>query len=122
MGRAGLDRLHELVDLAESRAGDGAAAVDDQIAWNEEFHRTIVDGAESPRLQAAMRGVAGIPHSFRTVFWASEPQRTKSLRHHREIVRAIDSKQAELAEAVMRAHILGAREFLAEVMGGHDGH
>ena len=42
------------------------AAVDDQIALNEEFHR--IDRRRppsSPRLEAAMRAVAGIPRAFR---------------------------------------------------------
>jgi DNA-binding GntR family transcriptional regulator len=121
LDRSAVDRLEELCDLAESRAGDDETAADDQIAWNEELHRTIVEGADSPRLNAAMRGVAGIPRAFRTVFWASESQRTKSLLYHREIVRAIEARRPEMAEAVMRVHILNAREFLAEVMRGRDG-
>src|SRR5919109_608278 len=107
---------------AQAGGGDGKAAVDDQISWNEEFHRIIVDGADSPRLQAAMRGVAGIPRAFRTAFWASESERTKSLFYHREIVRAMEARLPDLAEAVMRVHILNAGEFLAEVMRGDDEH
>jgi DNA-binding GntR family transcriptional regulator len=122
LGEAELDRLNEICALAQARSGDGKAAVDDQISWNEEFHRIIVDGADSPRLQAAMRGVAGIPRAFRTAFWASESERTKSLFYHREIVRAMESRLPDLAEAVMRVHILNAGEFLAEVMRGDDEH
>jgi DNA-binding GntR family transcriptional regulator len=115
-----LDRLNEICALAEARSGDRKAAVDDQISWNEEFHRVIVEGADSPRLQAAMRGVAGIPRAFRAAFWANEAERTKSLFYHREIVRALESQRPEAAEAIMRVHILNAREFLAEVMHGDD--
>jgi DNA-binding GntR family transcriptional regulator len=122
LGAAELDRLNEICALAQARSGDGKGAVDDQISWNEEFHRIIVDGADSPRLQAAMRGVAGIPRAFRTAFWASESERTKSLFYHREIVRAMESRLPDLAEAVMRVHILNAGEFLAEVMRGDDEH
>jgi DNA-binding GntR family transcriptional regulator len=120
LGQPARERLREICDLAESRSNDGEEAVEDQIVWNEEFHRIIVEGADSPRLQAAMRGVAGIPRAFRSVFWASECQRTRSLLHHRELVRAIESRQPELAEAVMRVHILSAREFLAGVMPRYD--
>ena len=122
LAQAELDRINEICAHAESRSGDGKSAVDDQIAWNEEFHRVIVDGADSPRLQATMRGVAGIPRTFRTAFWANESERTKSLFYHREIVHALESRRPEAAEAIMRVHILNAREFLAEVMRGNDEH
>ena len=63
-----------------------------------------------------MRAVAGIPRVFRTVFWRDERQRAQSLFCHRELVRALAAAHAELAEAVMRMHILGAKEYLIEVV------
>jgi DNA-binding GntR family transcriptional regulator len=107
-----LARLHELCRLAE------VASVADQIAYNEEFHRIIADAARSPRLLAALRAVAGIPRAFRTAFWANDQQRAQSLFCHRELVAALEGGRPELAEAVMRMHILGAREFLLEVVDG----
>ena len=53
-------RLQELCDRAEH------ASVDDQIAYNEDFHRIIVEAAESPRLTVAMRAASGIPRAFRS--------------------------------------------------------
>ncbi len=93
-------------------AGDDADA---QIALNEEFHRIIGDAAGSPRLQVAMRAVAGIPRAFRSVFWHSEEQRAESLLCHRRLVTAFRTRDEKLAEAVMRMHILGAVAFLEEV-------
>lgn len=114
IGREPLDRLHKLCALGERRR----AAVADQIAYNEEFHAIVAAAADSPRLLTAMRAVAGIPREFRTAFWASEDQRAQSLFCHRELVRALEARQPELAEAVMRMHILGARDFLWKVV--HD--
>jgi DNA-binding GntR family transcriptional regulator len=108
IGDAPLARLDELCEAAES----AKATVADQIVFNEEFHRVIVEAAESPRLAAAMRAVAGIPREFRTLFWASDQQRAQSLFCHRELVSAFAARQDGLAEAVMRMHILGARDFL----------
>jgi len=110
IGPGSLDRLGELCDAA----ADPNATVADQIVFNEEFHRIIVEAAESPRLVAAMRAVAGIPREFRTAFWASDQQRSQSLFCHRELVQAFAARQGELAEAVMRMHILGAIAFLEE--------
>ena len=103
---------------AERRGGAAVRAGHDQIALNEEFHRVVVAAAESPRLEVAMRAVAGIPRAFRTAFWRDEAQRTQSLFCHRELVRALRARQPGLAEAVMRMHVLGAKEFLIEAI--HD--
>jgi DNA-binding GntR family transcriptional regulator len=118
IGRDGLAALEENCRLADACGGADARAVQKQIALNEEFHKLVVDAAESARLEVAMRAVAGIPRVFRTVFWRDEAQRTQSLFCHHELVRALRARQAGLAEAVMRMHVLGAKEFLIEVM--HD--
>jgi DNA-binding GntR family transcriptional regulator len=114
IGTEQLERMRALCVKAERRA----TRVADQIAYNEEFHGIVVEAADSPRLTQAMRAVAGIPREFRTAFWASDEQRAQSLFCHRELVSALDAKQPELAEAVMRMHILGARDFLWRVIHG----
>ncbi len=114
IGDAALARMRDLCDHAERRG----VAVADQIVLNEEFHRIVSEAADSPRLAAAMRAVAGIPREFRAAFWADRAQRAQSLFCHRELVTALEARQAELAEAVMRMHILGARDFLWRVV--HD--
>jgi DNA-binding GntR family transcriptional regulator len=107
-----------LAELERNCAAADAAGADAgaQIALNEEFHRIVVAAADSPRLESAMRAVAGIPRVFRAVFWRDSGQREQSLFCHRELVRALANRQEGLAEAVMRMHVLGAREFLIEVM------
>ena len=106
--------MQALCTKAERRATKAA----DQIVYNEEFHRIVVEAAGSPRLTTAMRAVAGIPREFQTAFWANDDQRAQSLFCHRELVSALEVGQAELAEAVMRMHILGARDFLWRVIHG----
>jgi DNA-binding GntR family transcriptional regulator len=118
IGRDALAELDKNCARAERRGGASVRAVQEQIALNEEFHRLVVAAAESPRLEVAMRSVAGVPRVFRTVFWRDDAQRTQSLFCHRELVRALRARQPALAEAVMRMHILGAKEFLIEVI--HD--
>ena len=107
IGKADIARLEALCD--------GGDDVDRLIAQNEEFHRIIGEAADSPRLQVAMRAVAGIPRAFRSVFWQSEEQRAESLLCHRRLVTAFRNQDPGLAEAVMRMHILGAVAFLEEV-------
>jgi DNA-binding GntR family transcriptional regulator len=115
---AGIARLREICDEADARGAADDAAVEDQVALNEEFHRIVVAAAGSPRLEAALRAVAGIPRAFRAAFWHDDAQREQSLFCHRQILRALEGRQPRLAEAVMRMHIVGAIEFLTEVI--HD--
>ena len=87
---------------------------EDHMAANEAFHRIILEAAGSPRLLDAMRAATGIPRTFRSVFWHDERQREESLMCHRRLVAAFTARDADLAEAVMRMHILGAIAFLEE--------
>lgn len=109
-------RLVEMCDEAAALDPLAPASVDEHIALNEAFHRTILEAAASPRLTTAMRAVAGIPRIVRQVFWRDEAQRAQSLACHRELAAALRAGRPQMAEAVMRMHILGARDFLLEVL------
>ena len=101
---------HEIEQLTDLTDDD--APVERQIAANEQFHRIIVEAARSPRLQAAMRAASGIPRAFRSSFWHDDEQRAESLLCHRRLIGAFEARDPQLAEAVMRMHILGAVAFL----------
>jgi DNA-binding GntR family transcriptional regulator len=116
IGAPDVARLTHLCDRADARGAADDEAVEDQVALNEEFHRIIVAAAGSPRLEAALRAVAGIPRGFRAAFWHDDAQREQSLFCHRQIVHALERRQPRLAEAAMEMHIVGAIEFLAEVI------
>lgn len=111
-----LRRLEELCETQESLAGDAPEVIEAHIRLNEEFHRVILDAAGSPRLTEAMRGVGGIPTAFRSVFWRTADQRDVSLFCHRQLVLALSGGQPELAEAVMKMHVLAAKEYLLDVV------
>jgi DNA-binding GntR family transcriptional regulator len=112
---AQIERLAEIVALSDARGGRSAAAIDDQIAWNEEFHAIVIEAAGSPRLSSALRATAGIPRSFRMAFWHDEAHRGFSQTCHRELVSALVEHSSERAEAVMRMHILRAKDALVAV-------
>jgi DNA-binding GntR family transcriptional regulator len=101
-------------DVARLDALCADASVDEQIVNNEAFHRIILEAAGSPRLEVAMRAASGIPRAFRSVFWRDERQRAESMMCHRRLVSALGARDAQLAEATMRMHILGAVAFLEE--------
>lgn len=116
IGERALMRLTQLCDEADARGARTRGDIEAHIASNEEFHSIVCEAAASPRTTAAMGTVAGIPRAFRTAFWRSTEQRAQSLFCHRELVSALRAHRPELAEAVMRMHIVGAREFLTEVV------
>jgi len=101
-------------DLQRLDALCADASVEEQIVNNEAFHRIILEAAGSPRLEVAMRAASGIPRAFRSLFWHDDRQRAESLMCHRRLVSAFAARDAQLAEAVMRMHILGAVAFLEE--------
>ncbi|MEI7625301.1 MAG: GntR family transcriptional regulator [Actinomycetota bacterium] len=111
-----LMRLERICDRTESLTGFTPDDLDSHIAANEEFHQIVIDAAQSPRSAAAMSAVVGVPRAFRTAFWLSPEQRGQSLFCHRELLRALSASKAGLAESIMRMHIIGAREFLSEVI------
>ena len=102
IARTDIERLEALCDH------------EDQLIANEEFHRIILEAAQSPRLVVAMRAATGIPRTFRSAFWHDERQKAESLMCHRRLVSAFNTRDAQLAEATMRMHILGAIAFLEE--------
>jgi DNA-binding GntR family transcriptional regulator len=106
-------------DLDRLQALCADASIDEQIVNNEAFHRIIVEAAGSPRLEVAMRAASGIPRAFRSLFWHDDRQRAESLLCHRRLVSALGAGDAQLAEAVMRMHILGAVAFLEETWPKH---
>jgi DNA-binding GntR family transcriptional regulator len=108
--RIGADEITRLEALCEAS---------DQLVANEAFHALILEAADSPRLTVAMRAATGIPRAFRTRFWNDERQREESLMCHRRLVSAFTTRDAQLAEAVMRMHILGAVAFLEETWPNH---
>ncbi len=111
-----LAELDAACDRAEGLTGSSARTVDTLIAANEDFHGIVIEAAGSPRLNGALRTVAGIPRPFKTVFWNDAAERTRSLAAHREIVAGLRAGSAERAESAMRLHVLNARDFLIEVM------
>ncbi len=111
-----LAALDAACDRAEALSGSSRRTVETLMATNEEFHGIVVAAAASPRLTGALRTVAGIPRTFKAVFWAESDECRRSLAAHRDIVASLRAGSAERAESAMRLHVLTARDFLIEVM------
>ena len=76
------------------------------------FHQAILDGSGSGRLTAMVRQVIELPLVYRSYVWYSPEQQRISAHYHVQITRALESRDAERAELVMKEHIFEARDLL----------
>jgi DNA-binding GntR family transcriptional regulator len=106
---AQIERLKALAEQMEQVVAAGGDAMQTQFAAaNAEFHRIILDAAKSPRLQAMATLVIELPLTLRTFARYSEIDRRRSLRHHRELIDAFESRDGAWAASVMKSHVHAA--------------
>ncbi len=86
--------------------------VRDLVRENLFFHGTIHDAAGSARLAAMVRKVIELPLVYRSYVWYSPEQRHLSVHYHRQIARALEMRDAERAELLMKEHVFEARDLL----------
>ncbi len=107
------ERLAALEALAEQMesfcAGGGEEAVDEIAVLNNRFHAELVAAADSPRLQRLLETIVQVPVSRRSFHHYTAEEMEASMRHHRELIRALEAGDGEWGASVMRAHILAAR-------------
>jgi len=77
---------------------------------NSRFHQTLQEAAGSPRLVAMLASLVEVPLVSQTFRNYSPDELLRSARQHGEIVRAIGAGDPEAAAAIMRAHVLAARQ------------
>jgi DNA-binding GntR family transcriptional regulator len=91
---------------------DTGAAMSELVKENLFFHQTILEGAGSARLGAMVRQVIELPLVYRSYVWYSPEQQRISAHYHAQITRALESRDAERAELVMKEHVFEARDLL----------
>ncbi len=109
---AALRRIH--AEMKADTPPKDEAAYQRLAAANEEFHRTIVAAARSPRLTALMATALDVSMVVRTYSMFSEKDLQRSLNHHEEIIQAIEACAPEWASSVMSAHLLAGAARVAE--------
>ena len=106
----------ELVTLQEScERFDGLRDVGDieaLVAENQLFHETILHSTGSARLLEMVRKVVEVPLVHRSFLWYSDEQRLISGHYHRQLASALEARNTERAESIMKAHVQEARDFL----------
>jgi DNA-binding GntR family transcriptional regulator len=101
-----LQYLHELL-----LAMDRAVEEQDQERYldlNREFHMTIYEAGQRPRLVQIIKGL----WSGRPLFVAGDLGKTKAVKEHRLIMQAIEKGDAEQAADLLYRHIEGSLKVL----------
>jgi DNA-binding GntR family transcriptional regulator len=88
---------------------DGHAYV--QPEGDLDFHYRIVEGSHNKRLRGLLcNDLYHLVRMYRVQFGMASPRARRALGEHSHILEAIESRDAELAEILMRRHIRASRE------------
>lgn len=109
-----LDRLTDLSEQMEKIAAEGSDP-GKLTALNTEFHGIFLQRCGNRHLLTAMQAVLRPAVVARTFRQYDKEELRRSMLHHGEMVVAARARDAEWAEAVMRAHILAARHITGDV-------
>jgi DNA-binding GntR family transcriptional regulator len=91
---------------------DGKSDLRETVRENMVFHQTIHELAASGRLSALLRQVIELPLVYRSYNWYSPEQKRISEHYHRQITAALEARDAERAELLMKEHVYEARDLL----------
>lgn len=108
-----IDDLMKLLDkhLQTVRAGETYY----QEAGDVDFHYRIILGSKNDHLIAMLtEGIYHLIRMYRVQLGMAGPRVTTAFEEHRAIAQAIANRDAELAEILMRRHILYTRRNLAQ--------
>ena len=106
---AALVSLRESCDRFESIIDD---EVTELVKENVLFHNVILDASGSRRVSDLVRRVIELPLVYRSYIWYSIDQRRISAHYHRQITKALEARDGERAELVMKEHVFEARDVL----------
>lgn len=110
MGSQEIDQLHRLIDAQSKHMRENSGAFIPAES-DYAFHETIIRGSKNKVIEAALlRELYNLIKMFRYQNAFARNSSTNSLIEHRQIVYAIEQRDAQLAEITMRRHIVHARE------------
>jgi DNA-binding GntR family transcriptional regulator len=113
MEPARLARLEALASRMEVLAEpmEPTAEARNEIAvLNHEFHRELIRASNNQRLYTVLDMVVRTSVIRRNFDLYDRQAMQRSMRHHREILQAIQSQSPGWAESIMHAHLLSARK------------
>jgi DNA-binding GntR family transcriptional regulator len=72
---------------------------------NQRFHLLILEASGSPRLKTMARNLVDTPIIIGAFYFYADEDLARSVQHHRDLVRAIDARNRELAKQIMNVHL-----------------
>ncbi len=110
---ASAEQLEALRALAEEQHRECRARAQgflERVAGlNQRFHRALQDAAASPRLTRALSSLIEAPLMMKTFEKYTADDLERSAAHHLELCNALEARDPDWADAVMRAHVHAAR-------------
>ena len=84
---------------------------------NKFFHTIIIDACGNTRIKNVVRWGENIPLQFRSFYWYSSEDKLISDFYHRSIFKALSTREANRAQAMMQEHLYHARDLLLDRIG-----
>lgn len=102
-----LDQLDEIMLLSEFHIKkEGAGVVDQVTELDSKFHEVLYEASNSKMLGHVLTDFHKYVQLARKSSMVSEERARKSIREHRQLLRAIRDKDADLAEQLANEHVL----------------
>jgi DNA-binding GntR family transcriptional regulator len=112
--------LRESCERFDALSGD-AEDLRELVRENLVFHSTILESAGSRRLETMVRKVIELPLVYKSYIWYSPDQKRISAHYHRQITTALEARDSERAELIMKEHVYEARDLLVAHLRGAAG-
>ena len=113
--RRELERLRELAGEMEGLAGrfeDHEEEIRALVELNQEFHGAIAEAGRNRRLKRLIDRTVRTPLIFKASFWYTPRERAISNHYHRRMIEALEQRDADRAEIIMREHVYEGRDFV----------
>lgn len=117
---AGLHSLADRMEALTSCREMSALAHSELASLNHQFHRVLIQAGGNQRLAQILEGVVRTSVIRRNFSSYDREALLRSMRHHREMLCAIEAGNGAWAESVMRAHLLASRDLHLSVSGNAD--
>lgn len=106
-----LTKLNLLMDMMRESVKTGQW--EGMVQANIKFHDVLHQAAGNERLRHLTRNLLDFVRRFSKQAFASQERAAEVLAEHEEIIRALEMRDADLAEKVARRHVESARAYLA---------
>jgi DNA-binding GntR family transcriptional regulator len=116
-----LEALWALVNEMEGFALEAFPSREEAVAWfterNNRLHQAIHAASGNRRLVDLLKRTIQIPLVYRAFFAYTGKEFGLSQHYHVKIVQALERRDGDAAEALMRAHIYQGRDVVLSVLG-----